>query len=201
MKTIAKYFVNGLLTALPIVLALYIVVKVFQFLDGILGTLLKERMKNDYIPGIGILTTLLLITVLGWLSSQYLSGKVIKLTDRLLEKIPFVKTVYSVIKDTIHSLIGEKKSFSTVVMIEHPDTGLKNIGFVTAENMDELGAELNDHVAVYIPQTFQIAGFTFLVHKDRIKILDIKPEEAMKFLLSGGVSTKQQKKHLNDNAS
>ncbi|MFC7370649.1 DUF502 domain-containing protein [Fictibacillus iocasae] len=197
MKTLAKYFVNGLLTILPIVLALYIVVKVFQFLDSILGTLLKEHMENDYIPGIGILSTVVLITLLGWLSSQYLSGKVIQLTGRLLEKIPFVKTVYTVIKDTIHSLVGEKKSFSTVVMIEHPESGLKNIGFITAENLEQLGRDLDGHVAVYIPQTFQIAGFTFLVPKDRVRILDVKPEEAMKFLLSGGVSSKQKSsKHV-----
>lgn len=190
MKAIAKYFINGILTALPIILVFYVLLKIFDFLDGILGDTLKDYMKNDYIPGIGILTTVLLITVLGWLSSQYLSGRIISVLDAVLERIPLVKTLYSVIKDTFQSLLGEKKSFSTVVLVEFPETGLKSIGFVTAENPDSLTDAFTDHVAVYIPQTFQISGFTFLVPKSSITILDVKPEEAMKFVLAGGVASK-----------
>jgi uncharacterized membrane protein len=190
MKTLLKYFINGLLTTLPIVLAVYIIYKIFGFLDSILGNLLKDVLKEDYIPGIGLISTIVLITVLGWMSTQYISGKLFRLIDRVLEKTPFVKTVYTVIKDTIHSLFGEKRSFSTVVLIEYPELNMKSVGFITTEDVSSLGDELSDHVAVYIPQTFQIAGFTFLVPKDRVTILDVKPEEAMKFLLSGGVATK-----------
>ncbi|MED1864560.1 DUF502 domain-containing protein [Fictibacillus nanhaiensis] len=190
MKKLLKYFINGLLTILPIVLAVYIIYKIFGFLDSILGNLLKDVLKEDYIPGIGLITTIVLITVLGWMSTQYVSGKIFSLIDRMLEKTPFVKTIYSVIKDTIHSLFGEKRSFSTVVLIEYPELNLKSIGFVTTEDVSSLSDELADHVAVYIPQTFQIAGFTFLAPKDKVKVLDIKPEDAMKFLLSGGVATK-----------
>ncbi|MET3728544.1 putative membrane protein [Fictibacillus halophilus] len=190
MKKLLKYFINGLLTILPIVLAVYIIYKIFGFLDSILGNLLKDVLKEDYIPGIGIITTIVLITVLGWMSTQYISGKIFSLIDSVLEKTPFVKTIYSVIKDTIHSLFGEKRSFSTVVLIEYPELNLKSVGFVTTEDVSSLSDELADHVAVYIPQTFQIAGFTFLVPKDKVKVLDIKPEDAMKFLLSGGVATK-----------
>jgi uncharacterized membrane protein len=190
MKTLFKYFINGLLTILPIVLAVYIIYKIFGFLDSILGNLLKDVLKEDYIPGIGLVTTIVLITLLGWMSTQYISGKIFRLVDRILEKTPIVKVVYTVIKDTIHSLLGEKKSFSTVVLIEYPEMNMKSIGFITADQVSSLGNGLEDHVAVYIPQTFQIAGFTFLVPKDRIKILDLKPEDAMKFLLSGGVATK-----------
>ncbi|MBD7964095.1 DUF502 domain-containing protein [Fictibacillus norfolkensis] len=190
MKKILKYFINGLLTILPIVLAVYIIYKIFGFLDSILGNLLKDVLKEDYIPGIGLITTFVLITVLGWMSTQYVSGKIFSLIDRVLEKTPFVKTIYSVIKDTIHSLFGEKRSFSKVVLIEYPELNLKSVGFVTTEDVSSLSDELADHVAVYIPQTFQIAGFTFLVPKDKVKVLDVKPEDAMKFLLSGGVATK-----------
>ncbi|MBY6035872.1 DUF502 domain-containing protein [Fictibacillus nanhaiensis] len=190
MRTLVKYFLNGLLTILPIVLAVYIIYKIFGFLDSILGNLLRNVLEEDYIPGIGIVTTIIIITVLGWMSTQYISSRIFKLIDRILERTPLVKTVYTVIKETIHSLLGEKKSFSTVVLIEYPELDMKSIGFVTTDQVGSLGQELNGHVAVYIPQTFQIAGFTFLVPKERVKILDVKPEEAMKFLLSGGVATK-----------
>ncbi|MCM3773201.1 MULTISPECIES: DUF502 domain-containing protein [Priestia] len=194
MKAIIKSFINGLLTIVPIILVIYILVRVFNFLDSILGNVLKPYMKQDYIPGIGILATLVLITFLGWLSTRFFAGKIINLIDRLLEKIPLVKTLYSVIKDTFQSFLGEKKSFSKVALVTMPGTSMKVIGFVTSEEVEEVIHSLKDHVAVYVPQTFQVAGFTFLVPKEEIEWLDIKPEEAMKFVLSGGVSSSKTEK-------
>lgn len=190
MKRLLKDFVNGLLTIVPIILVIYVVFKLFTFLDSILGNILRPYMKEDYIPGIGILLTVTIITFLGWLSTQYLSGKIIKLIDVLLERIPLVKTLYSVIKDTFNSLLGEKKSFSKVVLVEIPNTGMKSIGFVTSEEVEHFADPLKDHIAVYVPQSFQVAGFTFLIPKDQVTILDVKPEDAMKFVLSGGITSK-----------
>jgi len=194
MKAIIKSFINGLLTIIPIILVIYILVRVFNFLDSILGNILKPYMKQDYIPGIGILATLVLITFLGWLSTRFFAGKIINLIDWLLEKIPFVKTLYSVIKDTFQSFLGEKKSFSKVALVSMPGTSMKVIGFVTSEEVEEVIHSLKDHVAVYVPQTFQVAGFTFLIPKEEIEWLDIKPEEAMKSVLSGGVSSSKAEK-------
>ncbi|MGG0464279.1 DUF502 domain-containing protein [Priestia aryabhattai] len=194
MKAIIKSFINGLLTIVPIILVIYILVRVFNFLDSILGNVLKPYMKQDYIPGIGILATLVLITFLGWLSTRFFAGKIINLIDRLLEKIPLVKTLYSVIKDTFQSFLGEKKSFSKVALVSMPGTSMKVIGFVTSQEVEEAIHSLKDHVAVYVPQTFQVAGFTFLIPKEEIEWLDIKPEEAMKFVLSGGVSSSKAEK-------
>ena len=194
MKAIIKSFINGLLTIVPIILVIYILVRVFNFLDSILGNVLKPYMKQDYIPGVGILATLVLITFLGWLSTRFFTGKIINLIDRLLERIPFVKTLYTVIKDTFQSFLGEKKSFSKVALVTMPGTSMKVIGFVTSEEVEEVIHSLKDHVAVYVPQTFQVAGFTFLIPKEEIEWLDIKPEEAMKFVLSGGVSSSKAEK-------
>ncbi|MGG1072864.1 DUF502 domain-containing protein [Priestia megaterium] len=194
MKAIIKSFINGLLTIVPIILVIYILVRVFNFLDSILGNVLKPYMKQDYIPGVGILATLLLITFLGWLSTRFFAGKIINLIDRLLERIPLVKTLYTVIKDTFQSFLGEKKSFSKVALVTMPGTSMKVIGFVTSEEVEEVIHLLKDHVAVYVPQTFQVAGFTFLIPKEEIEWLDIKPEEAMKFVLSGGVSSSKTEK-------
>jgi uncharacterized membrane protein len=161
-----------------------------MFLDSLLGNLLKPYMKDDYIPGIGLLTTLVLITLLGWLSTKFITGKVIRVIDRILDKIPFVKTIYSVIKDTIHSFLGEKKSFSKVALVTIPGTEMKSLGFITADELEKFYQPLKDFVAVYVPQTFQVAGFTFLVPKEQVQIIDVKPEDAMKFILSGGMTTK-----------
>jgi len=188
MKFLLKNFLNGVLTIVPIILAFYVFYKVFSFFDGLLGKYLKPYLQDSYIPGIGILCTMILITFLGWLSTQYISGRIIKLIDRLLESLPFIKTVYSVIKDTIASFVGEKRSFSKVVLVQLPNTGMKCIGFITSEEVETFLSPLKDHVAVYIPQTFQVAGITCLVPKEQIQVLDVKPEDAMKFVLSGGMT-------------
>ena len=192
MKWFIKSFINGVLTIVPIGLVVYVVYKIFFFLDGLLGNVLKPYLDENYIPGIGILSTIILLTLLGWLSTRFISGAIIRLLDRLLRKIPFVKTIYSVIKDTIHSFIGEKKSFSKVALVHMPGTTMKCLGFITTENLEGLHNHLIDHVAVYIPQTFQVAGITFIIPKKDIEILDINPEEAMKFILSGGMTTTKE---------
>ncbi|KKI92002.1 hypothetical protein WQ54_11980 [Bacillus sp. SA1-12] len=189
MKSILRSFINGILTIVPIILVIYVVYKTFMFLDGILGSVLKPYFKDDYIPGIGILFTFILITILGWLSTKVFTGALFRLVDRLLEKIPVIKTIYSVIKDTINSFLGEKKSFSKVAIITIPGTNMKSIGFITTEDLESFYDPLKDHVAVYIQQTFQIAGFTFLIPKDEVEIIDVKPEDAMKFILSGGMTS------------
>jgi uncharacterized membrane protein len=189
MKTIVKNFINGILTIVPIILVIYVIYKTFLFLDGLLGNTLKPYLKEDYIPGIGLLSTLILITFLGWLSTKYISGKIIRLIERLLEKIPVVKTIYSVIKDTVQSFLGEKKSFSKVALVVIPGTEMRSLGFITSEHLEDFYSPLKDHVAVYIPQTFQVAGFTFLIPKEQLEMIDVKPEEAMKFILSGGMTS------------
>ncbi len=194
MKFFIKNFVNGLLTIVPIILVIYVVVKVFNFLDGLLGNTLKPYMAESYIPGIGIIVTLSLITLLGWLSTKFLARKVIELVDRLLERIPFVKTLYSVIKDTFQSFLGEKKSFSKVALVTMPNTSMKVIGFVTSEEVESFTSTLAEYIAVYIPQTFQVAGFTFLIPKEDVQFIDVQPEDAMKFVLSGGVTSSKTKK-------
>ena len=191
MKSILKSFVNGILTIVPIILVIYVTYKTFMFLDGLLGGFLKQYFKESYVPGIGILATLVLITILGFLSTKFVTGTIFRIIDRLLEKIPFVKTVYSVIKDTVHSFLGEKKSFSKVALVTVPGTNMKSLGFVTAEDLDVFYEPLSDYIAVYVPQTFQVAGFTFLIKKEDVEFIDVKPEDAMKFILSGGMTSKK----------
>lgn len=191
MKSILKSFVNGILTIVPIILVIYVTYKTFMFLDGLLGGFLKQYFKESYVPGIGILATLVLITILGFLSTKFVTGTIFRIIDRLLEKIPFVKTVYSVIKDTVHSFLGEKKSFSKVALVTLPGTNMKSLGFVTSEDLEVFYEPLSDYIAVYVPQTFQVAGFTFLIKNEDVEFIDVKPEDAMKFILSGGMTSKK----------
>lgn len=200
MKSLLKNFMNGILTIVPIILVVYVIYKTFMFLDSLLGNVLRPYLQERYIPGVGLLTTLILITILGWLSTRFITGSIIKLIDRLLEKIPFVKTIYSVIKDTVHSFLGEKKSFSKVALVTIPGTNMKSLGFITTENLESFYEPLADYIAVYVPQTFQVAGFTFLIAKEDIEIIDVKPEDAMKFILSGGMTSKNTESQHKQNS-
>ncbi|MBM7584241.1 putative membrane protein [Bacillus pakistanensis] len=190
MKVMINFFIKGILIFVPIGLVIYLIYKLFLFLDSLLGNILKPVMDENYIPGIGIILTIVLITVLGWLSNRFIGGAIVRFVDKLLATIPLVKTLYSVIKDTIHSFLGEKKSFSKVALVTLPGTNMKCLGFITSENVGDFYQPLNTHVAVYIPQTFQVAGVTFLIPVEDVEILDVKAEDAMKFILSGGMTSK-----------
>ncbi|KAA9026948.1 DUF502 domain-containing protein [Niallia endozanthoxylica] len=196
MKRILQNFIKGLLTIVPIILVIYVVFKIFMVLDGLLGNYLKPYLKDDYIPGIGLLFTFILITILGWLSTKVFTGTLFRMIDRLLEKIPLVKTIYSVIKDTFHSFLGEKKSFSKVAIVTIPGTEVKTIGFITTEDLQGFYDPLKNYVAIYVQQTFQIAGITLLIPKEQVEVIDVKPEDAMKFVLSGGMTSSQGEKSL-----
>jgi uncharacterized membrane protein len=190
-KSLIKFFVNGVLTLAPIALVIYVVVQVFQFLDSLLGNQLRKEIgDNMYVPGLGLLLTIVIVTVVGWLATHWLSAWVFRLIERIVTRIPFVKTLYKVIKETIESFFGEKRSFSKVALVSVPNNPQKMLGFITSEDAGALSDRLADHIAVYVPQTFQVAGITFLVPKEYVEILDISPEEAMRFILSGGMSGK-----------
>lgn len=189
MKRWMTYFVNGIITIVPIGLVLYVVVQIFQFLDNILGQYLRESM-GTYFPGLGLLLTIVIITIVGWLASKYISKRILEFFERLLARIPFVKSLYVIVKETVQSILGEKRSFSKVALVQLPGTSLKVIGFVTSEDLTALGEVLEGHIAIYVPQSFQVAGLTVIVPLADVEWLDIKAEEAMRFILSAGVSTR-----------
>jgi uncharacterized membrane protein len=189
LKKLLKFFVNGILIIVPIGLVIYVVLQTFQFLDSLLGNELRKKLgDNLYVPGFGLALTVVLITFVGWLTTYWFSVRLIEWFEKMLNKIPFVKTLYKIIKETIESIFGDKKSFSKVALVQMPNSSMKVLGFVTVEDVSALGDPLKDHIAIYVPQTFQVAGVTFLVPKEDVQILDISTEEAMRFIISGGVS-------------
>ncbi|MEN6374184.1 MAG: DUF502 domain-containing protein [Smithella sp.] len=185
MKKFVTYFFKGILILVPIVLTIYIVVIVFQLTDSILGRYFMAHGIN--IPGLGLLTTIALIIFVGFLGTEVASGRILNYIDGLFGKLPLIKIIYNTIKDIMNALLGRKSSFAKVVMINLPgDNDIKILGFITKENLEIFG--LKDHIAVYILQSMQWAGFTLLVPRSRVKELDVKPDEALKFIVSAGIS-------------
>jgi len=135
MKRFAKYFFQGILLILPIALTIYIVVFVFQLTDSVLGRYFIALGVD--IPGLGLLTSVVLITLVGLLGNWFVSRRLLDYIDGLFGRVPLVKSIYNVIKDTLNALVGNRSSFAKVVMIRLPgDDELKILGFITAEELE-----------------------------------------------------------------
>ena len=179
MKRLMNYFLKGLLVFVPAALTVFAVVLVFTKLDGLL---------NIPIPGLGLGLTILLITLIGFLASNFIGKKLFGLIDGLFIKLPVVKMLYSAIKDLIEAFAGEKKSFDRPAIVELTAGGPKALGFITRDSLEFLS--LSDHVAVYFPQSYNFAGSVLIFPSGRVTPVNIDSSEAMAFVVSGGVSGK-----------
>lgn len=185
MKRLANYFFQGILFILPVALTIYIVVAVFNLTDSLLGRYFIAVGID--IPGLGLLASVVLITALGLLGNWFVSRRLLDYIDIIFGKVPLVKTVYTVIKETMSALVGNRSSFTKAVMIGLPgDERIKVLGFITAEDLATFG--LKDYVAVYVLQSMQWAGITLLVPRSRVELLDISPEKALQFIVSAGIT-------------
>lgn len=180
MKSILKSFLNGLLIITPIAFSLYILYALFTRIDDLLPI---------ETPGVGFLITISAVTLVGFLASNIFARKIFDFVEELFTRLPFVKLLYGSIKDLISAFVGEQKGFDKPVEVSlGPDDSIKAIGFVTMENMAQYG--LPDYSAVYFQQSFNFAGNLLIVHKSKIRPLDVPSSDVMTFVVSGGVSRK-----------
>jgi uncharacterized membrane protein len=172
-----NYFFNGLLIVVPLVLTAYVLYSSVSYVDH-LGPF-KE-------PGLGFLTLVSGITLLGFLARSFFFSAVVKEFDKLLKKAPLVKLIYSSIRDLLEAFVGEKRKFNEPVLVEMYAEKCFKIGFITRQSMEQIG--FGKHVAVYFPQSYAFTGSVLLVPSEKVKILKISATEAMKFVVSGGVT-------------
>jgi uncharacterized membrane protein len=178
MKTLTNYFLKGLLFLAPIVVTLYILYFIISAVDQIFGI---------KIPGLGFLITLVLVTAVGFFVSTFLARGAASLIDRLFSRMPFIKMIYSSIKDLVNAFVGEKKRFDKPVLVNlSPQNSVQTLGFITRESLDTIGRA--ESMAVYIPQSYNFAGNLIVVPKEQVVPLDIESGKVMTFIVSGGVS-------------
>ena len=186
MKRLGSYFIQGLLLIAPLAAIVYIVYFLFQFTDGLLSTYL-EKFFQLKVPGLGILIIICLLVLLGIISETIIAKPIKYLIKGILEKTPFLRLIYTSVKDLFSAFVGKEKKFHRpVIVLVDEKNDLWRMGFVTNEKMGEMG--LADKVAVYFPFSYNISGILYVVPANRIKPLNISPAEAMKFIISGGVS-------------
>jgi len=184
MRTIANYFLYGLIFIFPLFATFYVIVFLVNWVDNTLYNILFGWLPFD-LPGLGIITAFFIIVILGFIVTRAFTNPVIKYFERLVEKTPFVKIIYTSFKDLTESLLGDKKRFNRPARVKLTD-GVERIGFITEENLSNFGIE--DRVAVYFPHSYNFSGNLFLVDPMMITPLNIDPSDALKFAISAGVT-------------
>ena len=186
MKKIGTYFLQGLVFIAPIAITIYILFFIFTFVDGLLQDYLESWLKLN-IPGLGILVILFLLTLLGFVGSTIIARPFKILFNNLMERAPIVKLIYSALNDLLSAFVSKEKKFNKPVLVKvNSISELEKIGFLTQEDLSQIG--IKNKVAVYFPHSYNFSGEMFIVPIENITLLDIPAAEAMKFVVSGGVS-------------
>lgn len=191
-----QYFLQGLIILAPIAITIYAVGSLFNFVDSILPNIVDEVAPNLLrdtqgnrikIPGAGSILVILIVIGVGYISSSFIVSRLVDLFDKILERTPGIKIIYSTLKDFFEAFAGNKRKFDRSVLVSIEAIDVWRVGFITQEEVKQFG--LNEYVAVYIPQSYAFAGHLYFVKKDRIRLLtDISSADAMKFAISGGVT-------------
>ena len=189
-----NYFITGIVVLIPIGITLYLT----KFFIGISSDIIPENLNpNSYlpyaIPGLEILISIIIITLVGGLSLSFLGKKVLKLIDDLFKKIPFLRTIYSAILQMTETFSNSKNDKKSVVLIEYPRKGVWAVGFATKENKGEMAEKTNQKlINVFVPTTPNpTSGFLLMFPIEDVIYLNMTFEEASKFIVSAGTSNKQ----------
>ncbi len=178
MTRLLNYFLKGIVLLAPLVLTIYVCVRLFDAIDGWMGIPIR---------GVGFLVTVLLITMFGFLASNILSRTIFGLVERVMNRLPFVRLLYSSTRDFLNAFVGEKRRFDKPVLVRlHAGATGQALGFVTQESLGKLG--LAGHVAVYVPQSYGLAGSLLMFPVEFVTPVALDSAEAMAFIVSGGVT-------------
>jgi uncharacterized membrane protein len=192
MHTLGKLFFRGLAAILPIALTgylIYVAVAAGEtMLRGALVWLFEElELEWHYWPGMGFAVSIVLVTAVGLLTYSFLLRTVYRGISSLFQRIPVVKSVYRMIVDVVQLLSAEERPFHKVVLVQMHN-GAEQLGFLTREDFTDLPGFDAERVAVYLPMSYQLGGFTVIVPRSRIREVPMKAEEALRFCVTAGVS-------------
>ena len=191
IRRAVRTFVTGLVALLPVFITAAILIWLVQTADAILGGVLKFVMPDEaYHRGMGLVAALGLIFATGVLMEGILFRRLLSWIEDWINRIPLVKTIYGPARDLMSLLSkSSEKKFSKVVMAKLPGTQIQLLGFVTVE--DFTGSKLspgNDVIAVYLPMSYQIGGYTLFLPRDCLTAVDMTLEDAMRFVVTAGMS-------------
>ena len=189
-----NYFITGVVVLIPIGFTLYLT----KFIIGISSKIIPQNINpNNYlpyaIPGLEIIISVLVITIVGGLSLSFIGKRVLKLIDDLFKRIPFLRTIYSAILQMTESFSNKDNDKKSVVLVEYPRKGVWAVGFATKENKGEMAKKTNQRlINVFVPTTPNpTSGFLLMFPIEDVIYLDMSFEEASKFIVSAGTSSEK----------
>jgi len=196
-KNIFRKFLQGLIILAPIAITIYAVTALFSWIDSILPDLIAntfpQLLKTDEkgnvrtIPGVGFILVVLIVVGVGFVSSSFIVGRLVELFDKVLERTPGIKLVYSTVKDFLEAFAGDKRKFDRAILVAIENPEIWQIGFITQQEAGDF--ELHEYVTVYIPHSYAFSGRLYFVKRDRVRLLPgLSSTEVMKFAISGGVT-------------
>ncbi|MBY5365838.1 DUF502 domain-containing protein [Rhizobium leguminosarum] len=204
-------FLAGLIICAPIAITIWLTWTFIHWSDSWVRPYIPARWNpesylNFAIPGFGLLTAVILITVVGFLGKNLIGQSIVGFGESVVQRMPLVRTIYRSVKQIFETVLKEQSnSFKKVGLIEYPSPGLWALVFVATDAKGEIASKFNamgqDMVAVFLPPTpVPTAGFLVFVPREKIVLLDMSPEDAAKFLISGGLVAPEipqpKQKHL-----
>lgn len=200
--TVRNKFIAGVVIVLPVGITIVLLRMMFTWLDGLFAPL-AMRLTDRHIPGLGIMSTILLVFGIGLLVRNMLGRAFVSFGEYLVAKIPFIRSVYYGAKQFLETLTAEKRqAFTQVVLIEYPKKGSYTIGFVTAETTGEIQEKIHEPLLnIFVATTPNpTTGFLLLVPKKEATVLPISVEDGIKMVVSGGILHPPERLHHNSHA-
>jgi uncharacterized membrane protein len=196
MKQINQIFFKGLIVVLPITLTFYLLVWASYKIESIFGSTIEWLVGRWlYIPGLGIVVSIIFILLVGLLVNNYITGRFFEWLSETLEKVPLIKVIYNPLKDLMALIPGrssDKDRPQRVVLVPLGPMGGQALGLVTREELDELpGSGL---ISVYIPLSYMLGGITILIEKEKVKKVDIPVDQALKLSLTAWIKASEKDK-------
>jgi uncharacterized membrane protein len=197
MHSLGKLFLKGLAVVIPVMLTIAILWWMAAGSERLLGGLLTRIMPEGwYVPGLGLASAIAMITLIGLLSHILIFQKLLEFSEGILNRLPLVKTIYTAIKDFIGYFSPDQEDrFSKVVLVRLPGQDVQVMGFVTREAFHDLPftPAAEDPVAVYLPMSYMIGGYTLMLPRSCLDPVDMPFEDAMRLALTGGITQRNER--------
>ncbi len=198
MKKLLRYFLQGLLLIAPLSITITIIVISLQNI-GKLFNIVGLKLHPYADPLLGLVCILVLVTIIGFLSSTFLLKPIFFSIEQVLVRTPLIKIIYTSIKDLFSAFVSDKRKFNKPVLVDiNRSTGLQKLGFITQQDLSHLG--IQDKIAVYLPHSYNFSGNLFIVPTENVTILEgVSSTEVMKFIVSGGITEIETIESTNNN--
>lgn len=190
-KYISKTLLTGFITLLPMVLTIYLLYWLGISSEEVLGNALRYVLPKDtYFPGLGMFAGFMVVFIVGLMMNAYLVRKLFSLGEAILYRLPLIKSVYRAFRDFFDFFSPNKEGLGQVVSVNL--NGMELVGFVTQEDQQRLPPSFRDRdsVLVYLPMSYMVGGYTILVPRNEIRPLQMTRDEAMRFVLTAGITGK-----------